>query len=951
MMSLELQQVIKGNLGFATFKPAVLSLAVAAATSMAASTWAAEAYEENATAEEIAEAMAIEEVEVMGFRRSLVDAIDQKRFADSIVEAISADDIGGLPDASIADALTRLPGVTQVRTGGQASGLNIRGMDGGFVFSTLNGREQVTTGGSRAIEFDQYPSELITQAAVYKTPKASLIEGGVAGTVELKTANPLDNDQDHSVRLSARGMINDLGDEIEDADDMGHRLTASYQGKFMDDTLGVAVGYARLFQPSAASQFIGLQYNGTVDVGGETLAASEGFEPQIKGGEETRDGYMGAIQWEPNDNWSVQGDLFHSKFESEKYARGFRVKTLSSGTMTNVTSANGTAATGATVSTDGTDNFAVFTVNDNDSRYTEVTSGGINVEWNNGDALTLSADISYSEADGNFVNGGTRAILYNDASAAAPVRAPETIHYQLDGLNVGSFSADQSYTDLNTIALTEVGMWPYINRNELNAYKFDLEYELETGVISSIEAGVRYSEREFEAQRQQAGYGWEFGGHSTELPIQLTPEMVDVVSFKGELAGFPDFLAIDFDDAVNLVNEANAAAGRDPFVATSNWANNWTMVLSGKVNEDVFAAYLQANIDTKLFGINVTGNVGVRMVETEQYSTGLLQVGGGLGTPITDERGVTNSDYVYSKVGQEYTDYLPSINLNFHLTDQDQLRFAAAKVMSRPPIDRLKAGGGSWIDRGADEDRFNVWGGNSPLLDPFYADQFDISYEHYFEETKGSVVAALFYKDIESLVSNITIDPFDFAAAGIEIPAVNPETGNRLVGGQFQTAYNNEDAGYIKGIELAYTQTFEFLPGLWSGLGVTAGYSYTESEIEAETSLSGDSIKIPLPGLSKNVFNGTVFFDYENFSTRLSARYRDAYVGEQVAVETQLAFFEAETVVDYQASYEFDNGLQVVFQVNNLTDEPNRTYFGNEAQTGTIQYFGRQYFLGFNYSM
>lgn len=120
----------------------------------------------------------LERIEVRGFSTSLIQSLNQKRFSDTVSEQISADDLGGLPDVSMADALTRLPGISAVRTGGQAAEINIRGLAGDFVFSTLNGREQVSTSGSRAIEFDQYPSELITEASVYKSPKASLIEGG-----------------------------------------------------------------------------------------------------------------------------------------------------------------------------------------------------------------------------------------------------------------------------------------------------------------------------------------------------------------------------------------------------------------------------------------------------------------------------------------------------------------------------------------------------------------------------------------------------------------------------------------------------------------------------------------------------------------------------------------------------------------------------------------------------
>ncbi|MGY0583829.1 MAG: TonB-dependent receptor plug domain-containing protein, partial [Paraglaciecola chathamensis] len=140
-------------------------------------------------------AQGLERIEVRGFATSLIQSLNQKRFSDTVSEQISADDLGSLPDVSMADALTRLPGISAVRTGGQAAEINIRGMSGDFVFSTLNGREQVSTSGSRSIEFDQYPSELISSAAVYKSPKASLIEGGVAGSVELKTASPLSNDK------------------------------------------------------------------------------------------------------------------------------------------------------------------------------------------------------------------------------------------------------------------------------------------------------------------------------------------------------------------------------------------------------------------------------------------------------------------------------------------------------------------------------------------------------------------------------------------------------------------------------------------------------------------------------------------------------------------------------------------------------------------------------------
>lgn len=934
---------------------------LALATTMALVSGSQAVYAQAANTQAATAEKDIEEVVVTGFRQSVLNALDAKRNSDTVIEAISADDIGGLPDVSIADSLSRLPGVTSVRTGGQASELNIRGMSGDFVFATMNGREQVSTStgpiAGRKIEFDVYPSELISQAAVYKSPKASLIEGGVAGSIELTTVNPLKNDKAHSINLGVRGSSNSRTSEVEDATDLGHRFNASYQGKFADDTLGFALGYAKLSAPSVANQYIGLNYNGKKDVDNNAATGfldegvqtgleyvSEGMEMQQRGGEEQRDSFIGAVVWEPSDSFTLKGDVFTTKAESEAFARGFRVKTLHSASQITNPVIVDNAMVGGTVVGNGTGSFAVFTVNDNDSREAEVNSYGLNAEWRL-DKWTINADVSFSESDGDFQNAGTRALLYDDASIPNPVRSSETITYLNKGLSPADFSSNQTYTNLDRMALTQVGQWPFITHNEINAQKIDVKYEMETPFITSIEAGIRNSSREYTGKRGVDNYGDEFGNHVSEDPIPLSADMVKVVSFAGDLKNMPDFFAIDFDQAIAAVEEVRGSEWNP----VAKWSENWTMIQSGTVTEDVLAAYVMANFATELGATPVTGNFGVRVVESDQYSDGYLQIGSGAGVPITDGLGVVSNDYVENKVGQKYTDYLPSLNLNFQITEQDNVRFAAAKVMSRPPVSQLKSGAGSWIDS---DNQFNAWGNTSPLLDPFYANQYDLSYEHYFADTEGAIVVALFRKDVESFIENITLYNVDFAALGFNVPELNPNTGKPLVpGGEYQTAYNNTKGGYIQGIELGYTQTFDFLPGLWSGLGVSSSYSYTESDVERINNLGGEEKDIGMPGLSPSNLSATLFYDYEGFSTRLNYRYREAFVANQVAVETQEVFYADESVVDYQASYEFENGVELVFQVNNLTDEPSKTYFGSEAQTGSIQYFGRQYFFGVNYKM
>ena len=309
---------------------------LALATTMALVSGSQTVYAQNAGQE-------VEEVTVTGFRSTVVNAVDAKRNADTVVDVVDAGALASLPDQSIADALGRIPGVTTVRDSGQSSQLNIRGMNGDFIQTTLNGREQASTSGytesTRWMAFDQYPAELITQAAVYKSPKASHIEGGVAGLVDLKTINPLDSTQEHSFNANARMSYNDGADAVG-ADEYGNRLSLSYQGKFMDDMLGVALGYSHLEQPNSftgaragADSQIG--YDTTADYNGDGAndARARAFQWQAGTGDDTRDGYLATIVFKPTDNLKTQFDYFRSEFDRTDLRHGITVGGLQNPNM------------------------------------------------------------------------------------------------------------------------------------------------------------------------------------------------------------------------------------------------------------------------------------------------------------------------------------------------------------------------------------------------------------------------------------------------------------------------------------------------------------------------------------------------------------------------------------------------------------------------------------------
>jgi TonB-dependent receptor len=907
-------------------------------------------------------------ITITGYRGSLVRSLDQKRYADTVSEQLSADDLGALPDVSIADALTRLPGISAVRTGGQAAEINIRGLSGGFILATLNGREQVSTSGTRSVEFDQYPSELIASGAVYKSQKASLIEGGVAGTVELKTASPLDNAENHVANFNLRGMRNDRADEIYDADESGYRFSASYQGKFLDETLGVSLGFARLEQPSVATQFIGLAYNGSVDLDADgTLEnpdleyISEGFEMQHKGGVEVRDGYVAAIEWIPSDTFSLKADAFLSKFDSEQFARGLRVKFggPSANYYNNVFS--GDNLIGSTIVRSSRSFTRVEIANDDDSEIDEVENYGLNATWQLTDNFQLIADASFSSASSDFQNRLLWSLVSTDATADSPeFDRGVAINYRLNGLNLPNASFNQSFDNINTLMPSKYGTYPYEYTDELKAFRLDGVYQMDGDIFTSLEMGIRFSERNYDQNRSVFEYGSDGAFLPTEPPFRLTSGMATPVSWSGDFSYFPGYLAIDIDQVL----AAWLPAGMGQPVQT--WGTNalgeldnstaWSVLQSGDVREQVRSFYIMGNIDTEWGDIPVTGNVGVRVVHSEQLASTLQNVNGDvtLGAQnIIDEAGLVNDQYAPGQDGISYTDTLPQLNLNFRLDDNSQIRFSAAKVMSRPPIQWLVSEVSGSVN--TDDYEFNATSVNSPKLKPFMANQIDLSYEYYFDDSDGAIIAALYYKDIESFIDTLTIENFDFSTTNIAVPEtfLNPVSlvEQEVTYGDYTTRVNNAEGGYIQGFELAYTQVFSMLPEPWSGLGVNMSYAYAESEVTQLIDLAGASTEIPLDGLSDDVLSATLFYSYNDFETRINVRYRSPFVSEQIAVNEQTVFFDSETVVDYQASYNLSDNSKLLFQINNLTDQPTKSYFGAEQFTGTLQYFGRQIFLGISYQL
>ena len=191
----------------------------------------------------------IEEILVIGtYRRSLREALNEKRDASESIEALSAADIGELPDTSVAESLARLPGVSYTRNAFGANNISIRGLGAVLTSATLNDRDLASEWGDRSVAYNLFPAELISRASVYKAPSASHVEGGIGGTVDLKTARPLEWDG-RALAFNFRTRYNDLAPDLPNAESVGYRGSLSYVDQFNDDTLGIALGYAAQYSP------------------------------------------------------------------------------------------------------------------------------------------------------------------------------------------------------------------------------------------------------------------------------------------------------------------------------------------------------------------------------------------------------------------------------------------------------------------------------------------------------------------------------------------------------------------------------------------------------------------------------------------------------------------------------------------------------------------------------
>ncbi|MBB3920794.1 MULTISPECIES: TonB-dependent receptor [Xanthomonas] len=907
-----------------------IALAVAMAPTLAAAQSATPA--QTTDTEQTAGAVTdLDKVQVTGLRRAIEGAISVKRDSTSIVEAISAEDIGRLPDVSIAESLARLPGLAAQRVAGRAQVISVRGLSPDFSTTLLNGREVVSTGDNRSVEFDQYPSELVSGVTVYKTPDAGLVGQGLSGTVDMQTARPLSYNE-RVIAIGGRYQRNSLG-KAANVDPYGNRFNVSYIDQFADRTIGLTIGYAHTDMPIQENQ-VGL-YEPWQPVNAQRprpgvadgVYFSDGIKALRRTGNQKRDGVMATLQYRPSNAWTSTLDAFHTKAEQIDTANQFEL---------NLSNYNGGYTPGLNISNVRVNDSNSFTGGDASGVY-PLVRGMYNKRedtidafgWNNeitAGAVKITADLNYSKATRDELN------LENNLQRA-PMPQLDTVGVTVVGNGFSQLAPGMDYSNPDQLFLTNTiygsgyGKVPSVE-DVLKGARLQASFPMPEALswFSDLDVGVNYANREKQKTQPEGNITLGAQGESTiASDLQYAPVNL---GFAG-IGALPAWNVPAVVSRYMLFNPSDDAS----FLVSKAWT----------VEEKITTAWLRANLDTEWGDVGVRGNIGVQLQSADQSSRAnywdASQPAGSEVRPIDD--------------GKTYRDWLPSLNLAFQFPYEQTLRFAMAKQVARPRVDQLRAS----LEFGVDTStgRPGASGGN-PMLDPWRANAIDLSYEKYFAE-RAYVAAAFFYKDLKSYIYTQSRDNYDFSAlvAGYVPP---PGSAPVLTTGTFSAPFNGK-GGTLRGVELTASLPLDLVFAPLEGFGIQASATFNDSDVKIRDPESASSVgdgEISLPGLSERVYNLTAYYEHKGFEARVSQRRRSDFIGEigNFNGNRTLRYVVGENITDAQISYSFNDssdlaGLTVLLQASNLSNSPYRTYA--ETKDRPLEYieWGRTFVLGVNY--
>lgn len=859
-------------------------------------------------------------VTVTGLRQSIRDSKELKRNSDIVIDAITSEDIGQFTDDSITDAIERIPGVQVERDEAGTSGdrISIRGLGSQFVTTTVNGRGLLTSGTEglsnlRSADMGAFPAEIVSGVEVQKTASADRSESGLAGSVNILTLRPLDSRALRDDTFFANFTLR--GEQAGVNDDEGYRLSGAIGGRTEDGKYGAYLSAVYGDQARASEQVTVVSTSRNIQVDTDGDGVSDGpvsvFAPNNIGynpieDDTERRALAAGFQAKLTPNLELVADAAFTSNNRES----FRNRAL---VLFSRSYARETPADNIVIDDNGT--LQRFDVSDQFrspllrtqpllfNNKTENFVGGVNLTHSR-DRLTQSFDVYYSDVgytqDLRFsrfqrTNWDQTGVVYDNLGRDVPT---------VTGLG------DNLTNPVGFTATGGVVREIYLDADQ-TGLAYDLDYELDGGLFSGIEAGLRYSETNLDTIRTPAVAVSNVGLTSTEAAAAALADANLQTGFLDSEDGFEpnSWVLADFNTIGGIQEGLLTLSGVDDLGIDP--------LASYGIEEDVLSAYVQGRIGTQIGDTPVSGNVGVRVVQTSQGSTGFAIGDGIVGDPLPVE------------FDSDFTTVLPTLNLKFDVTDKFVVRPSVGRTMSRADYSNLSprlqvgaVGDDSLLDDVDPDDPATLrraQAGN-PELDPMLAWNYDLTFEYYPADHTAFVVS-LFYKDVSDFIIRQTTQT-TLQSFGDEEFLVNQPV--------------NFSSGSAEGFEIGVVSDFTFLPAPFDKTGVQANYTYVSSGFDQDVGDAG----FGFPGSSENNYNISAYYQDGPLTLRAAYTYRDDYfrVLEGQGSQTGSArFTEGSGRLNLSARYRVLRNVTLGVSAQNVTEEPRRDFVGSE--TNFLDYF------------
>ncbi|UNU11885.1 TonB-dependent receptor [Xanthomonas translucens] len=884
-----------------------LAISIMAALYLSGNAMAQEAPASSAESKNVQQ---LDTITVSGYRASLEKSQSVKRSANSIVDAISAEDIGKFPDTNAAESLAHLPGISVDRQFGEGEKVSINGTDPALNRVLLNGQTIASGdwGGNpsdtsgRTFNYTLLSPEIIGLMEVYKTPEARIDEGSIGGTVIVNTRKPLDLPK-NTIRGSVGYNYNDR------SKDGNPRGSALWSWKNDDETFGALISATHDKQDIARA---GIEYFGYTTGAGNTPGSGIPATATITGDgsnvatarvpagissaffQQTRErnGLQAALQWKPDAQNEVNLTGIYIKGKYNNYSQARYVCPACNNDLQKVTSANveNGVVTSATVSdnTRGGVNDQPYAQLDTNYRESTVTTKSLNLrhDWS-GEKWVFTTQVGDTQATGgkspeylmkylmqdggyNYAFDGSHTAVNYDNGGAANWTLPGNAA----GLPAGS-TADG--------VMQAGGIYYQKSKDEEKYFQWDAARDLQWGPFTKLQFGYKYI-------NHNNGVDARGNRINTTDPISLTQfnpgttqsGLYDGLGASGDLTTWPT---------------ADLSAVRRYLLAQPQGPYSTDFGASFDVKEITQNAYTQLNFESGKW----RGNVGVRLLDTTDKSEYWQSADNGVN---------------YSRVAEthEYRKALPSFNVAYDLADDAVLRFSAAKVMARPRYTDLA--GSFTVNSG--NGNLTASGGN-PDLKPYESTNYDLAAEWYFAPS-SMLSGEVFYRDISSYIVSTTVSEFR--------QEKDHEAGNYLV-----TTPTNASNAKVKGASINYQQTF----GL--GFGLQANYTFAKSDA---------SSGLNLPYLSRDTYNVIPYWEHDDWTVRVNYSYRSKYF-TQIGRLGSEDFADSYKQLDLTASYQITDYMGITFGATNLLDSTYRLYSGSKDTPTAFYKNGRGYTAQLNF--